>query len=368
MSMHIKHILAVALVLGLAPAAMIAEESKRALQGSYKKQLGPWTLVKQTWEDGLTGCVASNYNNRRDLPVFSLNAYFEKGKVKSILRFDIKGTAKPKSRVRVIIGGNEFIFTHPGTYNHGGYFPSSAMVQSQVLSSLVGLQQSGKSSKAFHVVESSGRKSNFDARKTLEAVEYLKTNCGFGVKIGAVPKGKQKTTTTTQRTQSAPAGGTPSSGKVYGLLVKQIPIGTKAHYSSSKGGFTMTLLSKSGSTYLFKFSGAKKYTAKYDAKGRLVNRSSRYTGRNTRYYKPFDCFSVLGTCAHEISFEYDMGTDISLAGKHASTLTKNGNWFTLTGKRANKAVGEVTKYRLGQYNFIAELKSGGYWEKPIRID
>ena len=169
----------VLMVLSLIATGADAGQSVRMQQYSYKKKLGPWHLVKQSWEDGTSGCVASSYHNRTSFPSFSFAAYETDGKVNSTVRFDVKGKAKPDGEAKVRIHGQDFIFFHPAKYDHGGYFPRTGKQLVQVLKALVQLENASTPNKSFHVTVDGGRTYKFDARKTEEVLDYLRNECGF---------------------------------------------------------------------------------------------------------------------------------------------------------------------------------------------
>lgn len=161
-------------------APFVSAEHVRVHRSSLKTIIKPWYIEKTTWQDGATGCVASNYHSRKSMPVFSLNVYYKKGEPSSsLIRIDTKTKAGPNEEMKLIIGGVEYKFLHPAKYDHNGYFPETGKQIRQILSGLTSLQKSQNTNKSFYAIDRQGRKFKFDARKSVEVLQYMREECEF---------------------------------------------------------------------------------------------------------------------------------------------------------------------------------------------
>jgi hypothetical protein len=373
MPIILNRVLAAFLLVCFVFSASAQAEVDQALQSYFVKKIGPWYIHKSAWANGDKGCTANNFHAGEQLPVFGLYAINSKGKVHSQVRFDTRSNAKANALARVIIGGSELRFQHPAGYEHGGYFPRNSKQKADTLSRLVALQQSAGSRKSFSVITPDGRKFQFDARKTIEVLDYLTRNCGFNVKISKVKLTPQSPTTRVQpanpnvptQTTGQPS---PSGSKSYGLLVKQIPNGTKVKYQTSEGKtYTMEFMGGGGNTYRVRFSGVKNWMAQYDAQGRLKQKNFPKYYNVKASFKPYECSFALGNCKFNRINSYKAGPESKLEGAYQTNLVKQGKWFHLSVRRGQKPVAEKISYRLTKHNLVAEFRSGNYWEKLVSI-
>lgn len=169
-------LLAALLAICFSPAAQADHIQQRG--GSvFSSRIGPWYIIRQTYEDRSRVCWALNPNYGRSDPTFAYFVAVGGDHPTSMMRFDAKRPARADETVTLIVGNEQVTLIH-GKEDAGNAFRPITRGDARKITRLLE-QRQNQSPKNFFVVDSHGGKFRYDARSTTKMISYLEKNCGY---------------------------------------------------------------------------------------------------------------------------------------------------------------------------------------------
>jgi len=172
----VLRMLAVGALLIAALSAQADHIQQRGGQALASK-IGPWYIMRGTYEDGSRVCQAGNFSCGRNTPVFSYMAAVGGKDPVSIMRFDADKPAKAGDTVQLAIGEETIVLHHGATAAGNAFFPKTTGDARKITQTLLARERAPQ--KYFFVIDKWGDKFKFDARSTAKMLEYMEGQCGY---------------------------------------------------------------------------------------------------------------------------------------------------------------------------------------------
>lgn len=163
------------ILLATAALADIKQQGGHAISD----KIGPWFIVKATYEDGAHLCFAHNLSYGRGAPFFSFKTAKGGKYPGSWVSFQSERLAADGETVRLSIGSLSVDLRHKKGDADYLFGPVYVQEFGQIIEALLAAEKSTK--KSFHVVDKAGKSFRFDARSTARMLDYMERNCGFSV-------------------------------------------------------------------------------------------------------------------------------------------------------------------------------------------
>jgi hypothetical protein len=169
-------VLAAVLAICVSPIAQ-ADHIKQRGGTVLNAKIGPWYIIRQTYEDGSRVCWALNPNYGNRDPSFAYIAARGGDHPVSIMRFDATRRARANETVTLMVGNERVTLIH-GSEDVGNAFHPMTNLDARKITGLLEARQT-QSPKTFFVVDGHGGKFKYDARSTTKMISYLEKNCGY---------------------------------------------------------------------------------------------------------------------------------------------------------------------------------------------